>query len=83
VLRAAQVARIAEPQGAKAEFTAPQLATGEYQRLPAFLPSPPASLWLVQRRDYFRIGAPLSPPYFGVTTLPDPRTFRFRLFDLS
>ncbi len=36
-----------------------------------------------QRREYFRIGAPLYPPYYGVTTLPDTRTLRFRLFDLS
>ncbi|MCQ7720810.1 flagellar brake protein YcgR, partial [Salmonella enterica subsp. enterica serovar Corvallis] len=41
------------------------------------------SLWFVQRREYFRIGAPLYPPYYGVTTLPDTRTLRFRLFDLS
>lgn len=64
VLRAGQVAIIAETQGAKVEFTLPQLVTGEYQRLPAF-------------------GAPLYPPYYGVTTLPDTRTLRFRLFDLS
>ncbi len=35
----------------------------------------------VQRREYFRIGAPLYPPYYGVTTLPDTRTLP--LFDLS
>lgn len=33
VLRAGQVAIIAETQGAKVEFTLPQLVTGEYQRL--------------------------------------------------
>lgn len=37
VLRAGQVAIIAETQGAKVEFTLPQLVTGEYQRLPAFI----------------------------------------------
>ncbi|VEA33634.1 Cyclic di-GMP binding protein YcgR [Salmonella enterica subsp. enterica] len=60
----------------------PQLVTGEYQRLPAFITPLPSSLWFVQRREYFRIGAPLYPPYYGVTTLPDTRTLRFRLFDL-
>ncbi|EJU8501626.1 flagellar brake protein [Salmonella enterica] len=83
VLRAGQVAIIAETQGAKVEFTLPQLVTGEYQRLPAFITPLPSSLWFVQRREYFRIGAPLYPPYYGVTTLPDTRTLRFRLFDLS
>ncbi len=42
-----------------------------------------SAVWFVQRREYFRIGAPLYPPYYGVTTLPDTRTLRFRLFDLS
>ncbi|ENL8589592.1 flagellar brake protein YcgR [Salmonella enterica] len=71
VLRAGQVAIIAETQGAKVEFTLPQLVTGEYQRLPAFITPLPSSLWFVQRREYFRIGAPLYPPYYGVTTLPE------------
>ncbi|EDM2090722.1 flagellar brake protein [Salmonella enterica subsp. enterica serovar Typhimurium] len=57
VLRAGQVAIIAETQGAKVEFTLPQLVTGEYQRLPAFITPLPSSLWFVQRREYFRIGA--------------------------
>ncbi|EBV1927331.1 flagellar brake protein YcgR, partial [Salmonella enterica subsp. enterica serovar Typhimurium] len=54
VLRAGQVAIIAETQGAKVEFTLPQLVTGEYQRLPAFITPLPSSLWFVQRREYFR-----------------------------
>ncbi|EFR7569760.1 flagellar brake protein [Salmonella enterica] len=57
VLRAGQVAIIAETQGAKVEFTLPQLVTGEYQRLPAFITPLPSSLWFVQRREYFRMGA--------------------------
>ncbi|SUG47446.1 Cyclic di-GMP binding protein YcgR [Salmonella enterica subsp. arizonae] len=83
VLRAGQVDIIAETQGAKVEFTLPRFVTGYYQQLPAFITPLPSSLWFVQRREYFRIGAPLYPPYYGVTTLPDTRTLRFRLFDLS
>ncbi len=63
VQRATQISIIAETQGAKVEFTLPQLKKGEYQRLPAFISSLPPSLWFVQRREYFRIGAPLHPPY--------------------
>ena len=36
VQRASQITIIAETQGAKVEFTLPQLKKGEYQRLPAF-----------------------------------------------
>lgn len=83
VLRAGQVTITAETQGAKVEFILPQLATGHYQQLPAFITPLPSSLWFVQRREYFRIGAPLYPPYYGHATLPDNSTLRFRLFDLS
>ena len=37
VQRASQISIIAETQGAKVEFTLPQLKKGEYQRLPAFI----------------------------------------------
>ena len=61
VQRASQISIIAETQGAKVEFTLPQLKKGEYQQLPAFISSLPPSLWFVQRREYFRIGAPSAP----------------------
>lgn len=61
VQRASQISVIAETQGAKVEFTLPQLKKGEYQRLPAFISTLPPSLWFIQRREYFRIGAPLHP----------------------
>lgn len=83
VQRASQITIIAETQGAKVEFTLPQLKKGEYQRLPAFISSLPPSLWFVQRREYFRIGAPLHPPYRCSVKMPDNSTLCFRLFDLS
>lgn len=63
VQRASQISIIAETQGAKVGFALPQLKKDEYQRPSAFISSLPPSLWFVQRREYFRIGAPLSPPY--------------------
>ncbi|HHN8544322.1 flagellar brake protein YcgR [Citrobacter cronae] len=83
VQRASQISIIAETQGAKVEFTLPQLKKGEYQRLPAFISTLPPSLWFIQRREYFRIGAPLQPPYRCAAKMPDNSILHFRLFDLS
>lgn len=81
--RASQITITAETQGAKVEFTLPQLQSGEYQQLPAFITALPPALWFVQRREYFRICAPLHPPYVCSAKMPDNSTLRFRLFDLS
>ena len=43
----------------------------------------PDNLWFVQRREYFRISAPLHPAYFCKAKMPDKKEIRFRLFDLS
>ncbi|KIS42029.1 flagellar brake protein YcgR [Kosakonia radicincitans] len=83
VQRAGKVTITAETQGAKVEFTLPGLAAGDYQALPAFITSLPDSLWFIQRREYFRISAPLHPAYFCKALMPDKSEIRFRLFDLS
>lgn len=73
----------AETQGAKVEFTLPKLQAVNYLNLPAFSAPLPSSLWFVQRREYFRITAPLNPFYFCHTKLPNGTLFDFRLCDLS
>ncbi|WP_202300583.1 flagellar brake protein YcgR [Dryocola clanedunensis] len=73
----------AETQGAKVEFTLPKIKATEYLNLPAFSSPLPATLWFVQRREYFRINAPVNPFYFCHTKLPDGTLFDFRLCDLS
>lgn len=83
VLEARQITITAETQGAKVEFALEQLQQSEYLQLPAFITAPPPALWFVQRRRYFRISAPCHPPYYCQTQLPDNRTLRFRLYDLS
>lgn len=70
-------------EGAKVEFTVEQLQQSEYLQLPAFITTLPPALWFVQRRRYFRISAPLHPPYYCQTKLADNSTLRFRLYDLS
>lgn len=83
VLRAEHISVMAETQGAKVEFVLPRLAPSVYQGLPAFTSSLPLNLWFVQRREYFRISAPLHPAYFCKAKMPDKKEIRFRLFDLS
>lgn len=84
VQRAEKVTVTAETHGAKVEFTLPGLQSGDFQSLPAFISELPDSLFFIQRREYFRINAPLHPAYFCKARMPDKKTeLRFRLFDLS
>lgn len=83
VQRAGKISITAETRGAKVEFTVPQLHSGDFQALPAFITPLPATLWFIQRREYFRINAPLYPAYFCKAKMPDKTILRFRLFDLS
>lgn len=80
---ARNIAMVAETNGAKIEFTVPQMQVESYQGLPAFVMPTPLAVWCIQRREYFRIPAPLHPAYFGKATLADKSVLRFRLFDLS
>ncbi|VDZ89429.1 YcgR family protein [Lelliottia amnigena] len=82
-VRAQNLSVMAETKGAKVEFVLPQLIQGDYQGLPAFFAPLPNSVWFVQRREYFRINAPLHPSYFCKAKMPDKKEIRFRLFDLS
>lgn len=82
-LSAKNLSMVAETNGAKIEFSVPQMQVENYQGLPAFVMPIPPAVWFIQRREYFRIPAPLYPPYYGCATLPDKKTLRFRLFDLS
>lgn len=73
----------AETKGAKVEFTLPKLETIDYLSLPAFTAPVPPSLWFVQRREFFRIAAPMQPVYLCTARLPDNSELRCRLCDLS
>lgn len=83
VVRAENITLSAETQGAKIEFTVPKVSSGQFLDLPAFTMPVPPSLWFVQRREYFRIAAPLHPFYYCKAKLPDKSVIRFRLCDLS
>lgn len=82
VLRAENITVAADTQ-AKVEFDLPKVEQGDYQALPAFISPLPTSVWCIQRREYFRINAPLHPAYFCKARMPDKSIIRFRLHDLS
>lgn len=73
----------AETQGAKVEFSLSELESIEHEGLPAFSAPLPALLWQIQRREFFRVMAPLEPTFWCHSTWPDGRAVRFRLQDLS
>jgi c-di-GMP-binding flagellar brake protein YcgR len=83
VMRAENICITADTQGAKVEFTLPKFEEGHYQSLPAFITPLPNSVWFIQRREFFRMPAPLHPPYYGKASMPDKSELRFRLYDLS
>lgn len=83
VQKAENILFTAETLGAKVEFTLPNLQAMQYLNLPAFCSPLPPTLWFVQRREYFRITAPMHPFYFCHTKLPNGTLFDFRLCDLS
>ncbi|QKJ86829.1 flagellar brake protein [Paramixta manurensis] len=73
----------AETQGAKVEFALPTLHADTYEGLPAFSAPLPDVLWQIQRREFFRVHAPLDPVFYCHTQWPDGTPARFRLQDLS
>lgn len=83
VVQAESIMLSAETQGAKIEFTVPKVISGQFLDLPAFMMPLPPSLWFIQRREFFRINAPLHPVYYCRAKLPDNNEIRFRLCDLS
>jgi len=81
--KATNIQFIAETEGAKVEFILPKIESVNYLNLPAFHAPLPQALWFVQRREYFRIAAPLQPYYHCTATLPNGSPFQFRLCELS
>ncbi len=83
VTQAEKVEVSAETQGAKVEFTLQGLRNGEFDGLPAFSSPMPQSLWFIQRRAWFRVNTPLTPPWRAKASLPDGSLLTFQLCDLS
>ncbi|KGT95974.1 flagellar brake protein [Erwinia typographi] len=74
----------AETHGAKVEFALSELTDDEFDNLPAFSAALPDVLWMIQRREFFRVSAPLEPIFYCYVTWPDGSgEGRLRLQDLS
>lgn len=82
-LGAEQLTIIAEPTGAKIEFTCNPLKDIEYLSLPAFSTAIPEQLYFIQRREYFRVSIPQWPAYYCSGKFPDGSKYQYTLADIS
>jgi len=73
----------AETYGAKIAFSLTALSQVMFEGLPAFSAPLPPCAWQIQRREFFRINAPLEPAFYCYSQWPDGTLARFRLQDLS
>lgn len=83
ILSCSEVSISAETQGAKVEFSLAALERTTFDGLPAFSAPLPELLWQIQRREFFRISAPLEPTFYCHSEWPNGKKVRFRLQDLS
>jgi flagellar brake protein len=73
----------AQPDGVKVEFATGAPRETSYEGRPAFEADFPEVLFYVQRREFFRVDAPVIDPYICTGRLPDGDRFSFELHDLS
>ena len=73
----------AAPDGVRVEFATGTPRETRFEGLPAFEADFPEVLFYVQRREYFRVDAPILDPYVCTGRLPEGDTFRFEVHDLS
>ncbi|CAB3786531.1 Flagellar brake protein YcgR [Paraburkholderia ultramafica] len=73
----------AAPDGVRVEFGTAAPRETRFEGLPAFEADFPEVLFYVQRREYFRVDAPILDPYMCSGRLPAGDTFRFEVHDLS
>ncbi|MEZ3498686.1 flagellar brake protein [Pantoea sp. KPR_PJ] len=83
VLSCHDVNLTAETFGAKIAFSLAALEKTTFDGLPAFSAPLPELLWHIQRREFFRISAPLEPTFYCHSQWPNGKQVRFRLQDLS
>ncbi len=78
-----EITVFAETHGAKIEFALGALEKTDFEGLPAFQAALPDVLWQIQRREFFRISAPMEPQFWCHCQWPDGTAARLRLQDLS
>lgn len=83
VMECGEVNISADTQGARVEFSLGKLKRIEHDGLPAFSAPLPELLWQIQRREFFRVRAPMEPLFWCHSQWPDGSAARFRLQDVS
>jgi flagellar brake protein len=83
VLAAQRLFFSASPDGVRVEFTTGAVRETVFDGHPAFVADFPPVLYYMQRREYFRVEAPVLDPYICSGTLPNGDVFRFEVHDLS
>ncbi len=83
VLAAPKLIFHAAPDGVRVEFSTATARRTTFDGRPAFEADFPAVLYYMQRREYFRVEAPVLDPYICSGVLPDGERFRFEVHDLS
>lgn len=73
----------ATPEGVRVEFSTRTPSETRLEGGAAFEASFPQILYYMQRREYFRVDAPILDPFSCLGRLPDGETFRFEIQDLS
>ncbi|TAL96126.1 MAG: flagellar brake protein [Paraburkholderia sp.] len=73
----------ASPDGVRVEFSTATPRETQYEGRPAYVSEFPEVLFYVQRREYFRVDAPVLNPYICKGQLTDGSAFRFDVHDLS
>jgi c-di-GMP-binding flagellar brake protein YcgR len=83
VLAAPKLVFHAAPDGVRVEFTTATPRKTLFEGRPAFEADFPSVLYYMQRREYFRVEAPVLDPYMCSGLLPSGERFRFEVHDLS
>ncbi|MCC5812345.1 MAG: flagellar brake protein [Ectothiorhodospiraceae bacterium] len=76
---------VAKQSNISVKFPCGRLTAGEHEGGPAFFTSIPEQVYRLQRREYFRVPAPVGNPLYCTLADPDDesRTYRMRVMDLS
>jgi flagellar brake protein len=73
----------ASPDGVRVQFATGTPVETRFEGRPAFQAAFPEVLFYVQRREYFRVDAPVLEPYSCRGRMPDGEAFQFDIHDLS
>ncbi|SAL56753.1 YcgR family protein [Caballeronia peredens] len=83
LLAARQLYFKAAPEGVRVEFTTDAARAVTYEGRQAFEVDFPVKLYQFQRREYFRVPAPILDPYYAKGAYADGEAFRYEVHDLS